>query len=121
MPDPSARAVGDLAAASSPAAANGPCTSGLTSFPRAEQCSLSYGEEQDQAQEKEDEEEEDTDDELCSDEDLSSWGSDEEIWGSDSDFYDTDDEEEGPMAGQYIPNCQLCILCSFLSIGLLVC
>ena len=104
----SAGAVEDVGTASSPAAANGPGTSGLTSFPLAEQCGLGRQEEEEQAQEDEDEIDEDTDDELCSDEDLSSWGSDEEIWGSDSDFYDTDDEEEGPMAGQYIPNRLLC-------------
>ena len=63
---------------------------------------------------EEEEEEEDSDDELCIDEDLSSWGSDEEIWGSDSDFYGSDDEAEGPMAGQYILHHLLCMLFALL-------
>lgn len=115
----SAKAVRPLRAANSPAAASGPGAFGSVSFPQTEQCSLGHEEEEDQVEEDEEEDEdEDNDDELGSDEDLSSWGSDEEIWGSDSDFYNSDDEEEGPMAGKYMKGCLLCMLCSFPSMGL---
>lgn len=117
----SAQAVTPLGAANSPAAARGPGAFGPFSFPPSEQRSLGHEEEEDQLEEKEDEEEEeDSDNELGSDEDLSSWGSDEEIWGSDSDFYNSDHEEDGPMAGQYIQDRLLCMLCGFQVIGLLM-
>ena len=101
VPSASAEAVRNLGAVSSPAGSSGPGASGPMTSPLAEQCSLGHEQEENKVYKEEDEEEEDSDDELCSDEDLSSWGSDEEIWGSDSEFYDTDDEEEGPIAGQY--------------------
>lgn len=109
----------DLGPARSRAAGTSPGASHPISFPLVKAGSLNQEKKEGQAKEEaaeEEEEEEDSDDELCIDEDLSSWGSDEEIWGSDSDFYGSDDEAEGPMAGQYILHHLLCMLCMLFAL-----
>ena len=96
------------AAASGRAAANGPAAasklSDLSMPPEEEKSSC-------------EEEEEESGAELFIDDDLSSWGSDEEIWGSGSDYYGTDEEEEalaGQQSGlcQYQADCACCYCCA---------
>lgn len=96
----SAQAVPATSADGLGAAASGPATSGPVSLLQPEQYNFAPQALEDQDKEDSSDEEDSEDGMLSDDDDISSWGSDDEIWGTDSDYYDTDEEEEA-LAGQY--------------------
>ena len=113
-----ARAAKRLGAATSPAAASGPATSGSLSFSQPELCNFAGEAPEDQGKEAEEDTEDSEDGLLTDSDDLSSWGSDEEIWGSDSDYHDTDEEEEA-LAGHHSTGPAVYAMCAVLAAGIL--